>query len=133
MMEINKLSEIIIGRTHKVHRELGTGFLEKVYENALRLELEEAGLSVRQQASIPVRYKGHIVGEYFADLIVDERIIIEIKAVQNLAKEHEVQLVHYLTATGVGDGLLINFGASVQVKHKYRIYRPRIDRQDEQD
>jgi GxxExxY protein len=130
MIEINKLSEIIIGCAYKVHRELGPGFLEKVYENALRLELEEAGLSVRQQAPIPVRYKGHVVGEYFADLIVDERIIIEIKAVQNIAKEHEVQLVHYLTATGVDDGLLINFGASVQVKHKYRTYRPGKNRQD---
>jgi len=124
MIEINKLSELIIGCAYKVHRELGSGFLEKVYENALRLELQEAGLSVRQQTSIPVRYKGHVVGEYFADLIIDERIIIEIKAVQNLIKEHEVQLVHYLTATGVGDGLLINFGASVQVKHKYRLYHP---------
>jgi GxxExxY protein len=126
MMEIDKLSEIIIGCAYRVHRELGAGFLEKVYENALRLELAEAGLSVRQQAPIPVRYKSQVVGEYFADLIIDERIIIEIKAVQNLAREHEVQLVHYLTATGVGDGLLINFGASVQVKHKYRLYRPLV-------
>jgi GxxExxY protein len=130
MTEINQLSDIIIGCAYKVHRELGSGFLEKVYENALRLELEEVGLSVRQQAPIPVHYKGRVVGEYFADLVVDERIIIEIKAVQNLAKEHEVQLVHYLTATGIEDGLLVNFGASVQVKHKYRTYRPRIDRQD---
>jgi GxxExxY protein len=130
MTEINQLSDIIIGCAYKVHRELGSGFLEKVYENALRLELEEVGLSVRQQVPIPVHYKGRVVGEYFADLVVDERIIIEIKAVQNLAKEHEVQLVHYLTATGIEDGLLVNFGASVQVKHKYRTYRPRIDRQD---
>ena len=129
-MEMNKLTEIIIGCAYSVHRELGSGFLEKVYENALLLELEDAGLSVRQQTPIPVHYKGRMVGEYYADLIVEERIIIEIKAVQNLAKEHEVQLVHYLTATDTEDGLLINFGASVQVKRKYRTYRPRLDRQD---
>ncbi|HEX9441451.1 MAG TPA: GxxExxY protein [Roseiflexaceae bacterium] len=129
-METNKLTEIIIGCAYSVHRELGSGFLEKVYENALLLELEDAGLSVRQQTPIPVHYKGRMVGEYYADLIVEGRIIIEIKAVQNLAKEHEVQLVHYLTATDTEDGLLINFGASVQVKRKYRIYRPRLDRQD---
>ncbi len=129
-METNKLTEIIIGCAYSVHRELGSGFLEKVYENALLLELEDAGLSVRQQTPISVHYKGRMVGEYYADLIVEGRIIIEIKAVQNLAKEHEVQLVHYLTATDTEDGLLINFGASVQVKRKYRIYRPRLDRQD---
>jgi GxxExxY protein len=129
-METNKLTEIIIGCAYSVHRELGSGFLEKVYENALLLELEDAGLSVRQQTPIPVHYKGRMVGEYYADLIVEGRIIIEIKAVQNLAKEHEVQLVHYLTATDTEDGLLINFGASVQVKRKYRTYRPRLDRQD---
>ena len=129
-METNKLTEIIIGCAYSVHRELGSGFLEKVYENALLLELEDAGLSVRQQTPIPVHYKGRMVGEYYADLIVEGRIIIEIKAVQSLAKEHEVQLVHYLTATDTEDGLLINFGASVQVKRKYRTYRPRLDRQD---
>ena len=99
----------------------------------MRIELEDAGLSVRQQASIPVSYKGRIVGEYYADLIVEGRIIIEIKAAQSLAKEHEVQLVHYLTATGMEDGLLINFGSSVQVKHKYRAYRPGKKRQDSQE
>ncbi len=127
-MEINKLTEIIIGCVYAVHNTLGSGFLEKVYENALRMELEAAGVAVRQQAPVPVHYKGRLVGEYFADLIVADRVIIEIKAVQNLAREHEVQLVHYLTATGIDDGLLINFGASAEVKRKYRTYRPTVDR-----
>jgi GxxExxY protein len=127
-METQKLSQIIIGCAYRVHNALGQGFLEKVYENALRLELEAAGLHVRQQVPIPVFYTGHIVGEYFADLWVADRMIVEIKAVQSVAKEHEVQLVHYLTATGIEDGLLINFGPSVQVKRKFRTYRAKDGR-----
>jgi GxxExxY protein len=123
-METQKLTQIIIGCAYRVHNALGAGSLEKVYENALRLELLEAGLAVWQQAPIPVYYRGHAVGEYYADLMVADRVIIEIKAVQTLAKEHEVQLVHYLTATEIEDGLLINFGPSVQVKRKYKTYRP---------
>jgi GxxExxY protein len=73
------------------------------------------------------------MGEYFADLLVGERLIVEVKAVQNLTKEHEVQLVHYLTATGIEDGLLINFGPSVEVKRKYRTCRPARKRHDSQD
>lgn len=122
-MDVNKLTERIIGCAYRVHNELGPGFLEKVYENALKLELDEAGLTVVQQSPIPVHYRGHVVGDFFADLIVDGRVIVELKAVRNLAKEHEVQLVHYLTATGVDDGLLINFGASVEVKRKFRQYK----------
>jgi GxxExxY protein len=123
-METQKLTQIIIGCAYRVHNALGAGFLEKVYENALRLELLEAGFAVRQQAPIPVYYRGHALGEYYVDLMVADRVIIEIKAVQTLAKEHEVQLVHYLTATEIEDGLLINFGPSVQVKRKYKTYRP---------
>lgn len=129
-MESDELSGKIIGCAQKVHNTLGTGFLEKIYENALRLELEEAGLSVQQQVPITVYYRGQAVGEYYADLLVEGRMIVEIKAVQNLAKEHEVQLVHYLTATGIDDGLLLNFGASLDTKHKYRVYRPGRQRQN---
>lgn len=129
-MEMNELTEMIIGCAYRVHNVLGPGFLEKVYENALRLELEEAGLMVRQQALILVYYKGHVVGEYYADVIVEDRVILELKAVQTLAKEHEVQLVHYLTATNIENGLLINFGASVQIKRKYKTYRPASKPQD---
>lgn len=124
-MNINELTQIIIGCAYRVHNTLGFGFLEKVYENALRIELELAGLNAVQNVSIPVRYHGYIVGDFFADLLVENAIIIELKAVQHLAKEHEVQLVNYLTATGIDDGLLINFGPSVQIKRKYRSYRPK--------
>ena len=105
---------------------MGPGFLEKVYENALRIELEKAGFRVKQQAPINVIYEGQIVGEYYADLWVNERVVVELKAALVLAKAHEVQLVNYLTATGINDGLLINFGPSVQVKRKFREYKPKI-------
>ena len=119
------LTQKIIGCAYKVHNTLGPGFLEKVYENALRIELEKLGLRVKQQEPINVKYEGHLVGEYYADLWVYERVVVELKAAQSLVKEHEVQLVNYLTATGVNDGLLINFGPSVQVKRKFREYKPK--------
>lgn len=119
------LTETIIGCAFKVHKILGSGFLEKVYENALRVELMKQGLRVRQQEPIKIWYEGQMVGDYFADLLIEERIIIELKAVQSLVKEHDVQLVNYLTATKMDVGLLINFGSSVQVKRKYREYKPR--------
>jgi len=97
----------------------------KIYENALRIELEKLGLSVKQQAPISVCYEGRVVGEYYADLWVEEGVVIEIKASQTLLTLHEVQLVHYLTATGVDNGLLLNFGSSVQVKRKFREYKPK--------
>jgi len=122
-METNALTERVIGCAYAVHNALGAAFLEKVYENALRIELEEAGMSAMQQHPIPVHYRGRLVGDFFADLIVEGRVIIEVKAVQNLCKEHEVQLVNYLTATGIDDGLLINFGQSVEVKRKFREYK----------
>ena len=124
-MQDQALTQTIIGCAYQVHNTLGAGFLEKVYENALSIELAEAGLRVQQQAPIKVNYRGNTVGEYYADLWVEDRIIIEIKAVENLHKRHEVQLVNYLTATGVDVGLLLNFGKSVQVKRKHREYKPK--------
>jgi len=134
-MNDNQLSEKIIGAAYKVHNTLGRGFLEKVYENALKVELEKMGLKVRQQTPINVYYEGHLVGEYFADLWVEERMIIELKAIRALGHVHEVQLVNYLTATGVETGLLLNFGSpSVEVRRKFRTYRAGGSfRQDEQD
>jgi GxxExxY protein len=123
-MDVSEINETIIGCAFRVHNELGSGFLEKVYENALALELAESGLRVKQQEPVPVYYHQKIVGEYFADLIVEDRILVELKAVRSIASEHEVQLVNYLAATGKEDGLLINFGSSVEVKRKYRQYRP---------
>ena len=124
-MKNDDLTQIIIGCAYKVHNALGSGFLEKVYENALRIELEKLGLRVRQQEPISVTYEGQVVGEYFADLWVDESVVIELKAAQTLAKVNEVQLVNYLTATGIDTGLLLNFGPSVQVKRKFREYLPK--------
>lgn len=124
-MDDDALTREIIGCAYKVHNALGAGFLEKVYENALRIELIKLGHKVKQQEPINVTYEGHIVGEYFADLWVDEIVVLEIKAVQMLAKIHEVQLVNYLTATGINTGLVLNFGSSVQVRRKFREYTPK--------
>ena len=124
-MTDDELTEKIIGCAFKVHNKLGPGFLEKVYENALRIELLKAGLTVKQQEPISVHYDGHVVGEYYADLWVEERVVVELKAALALVKEHEVQLVNYLTATGLDLGLLLNFASSVQVKRKFREYKPK--------
>src|SRR5688572_5335794 len=124
-------SERVIALSFKVHRALGAGFAEKVYENALRMELERSGLKVRQQAPLSVIYEGAVVGEYFADIVVNDRLICELKACESLSKEHEVQLVNYLAATGFDIGLLINFGRSVTVRRKFRIYRAPAVRGDE--
>jgi len=118
-MEIDELTERIIGCAFRVHNELGSGFLEKVYENALALELAESGLVVQQQHPVPVFYRGRMVGDYVADLIVEGIAVVEVKAVKSVASEHEIQLVNYLSATGIEDGLLINFGSSVQVNRKF--------------
>lgn len=124
-MTDDDLTHKIIGCAYKVHNTLGCGFLERVYENSLRIELEKLGLRVRQQEPISVVYDGTVVGEFYADLWVDQRVVVELKAVQALAKEHEVQLVNYLTATRIDVGLLLNFGVSVQVRRKFREYRSR--------
>jgi GxxExxY protein len=119
-MNINDLTYNVIGSAYKVHNVLGAGFLEKVYENALKIELHRLGISVRQQVKLPVFYEGHQVGLYFPDLLIEGQLIIELKAILTLAPEHEMKLIHYLAATGIDDGLLINFGTSVQIRRKYR-------------
>ena len=112
------LTEKIIGAAYKAHNTLGFGFLEKVYENALAVELERGGLQVEQQSSVQVTYQGQLVGDYVADLIVEASVIVEVKAVAALERVHEVQLVNYLKATSLKVGLLINFGRKVQVKRR---------------
>lgn len=124
-MDIDNLTYRVIGSAYKVHTTLGFGFLEKVYENALKLELKKRGINVQQQARLPVWYESQQVGLYYPDLWIETQLIIEIKAAVALAPEHEMQLVHYLAATGIDHGLLINFGATVQIKRKFREYRPR--------
>ena len=104
------LTHEIIGAPYEVHRELGGGFLEKVYENALAVELCARGLQVRKQEAIAVRYKGTIVGDYVCDLLVNEAVLCEIKALEALVAVHRAQLLNYLRATGTKVGLLINFG-----------------------
>ena len=117
------ITENIIGAAYKVHNTLGSGYLEKVYENAMLIELRKRGLVVQSQFPIAVYYEGELVGEYAADLFVENLVIIELKAVENLHPRHEAQLVNYLTGTGKDIGLLINFGSSVEVKRKYRQYK----------
>jgi len=108
----------IIERAYKVHGTLGFGFLESVYQNALLIELQKTGLNAEKEKPIHVTYNGQIVGDYLADIIVDGKVILELKAVKELHPAHEAQLVNYLKATGIEIGLLINFGESVTVKRK---------------
>ena len=122
-----ELTKKIIGCAYTIHNTLGSGFLEKVNEQALILELKASGLSVRSQEPLSVKYRDQIIGEYFADLIVEDQVICELKAVDVLKKAHEVQLVNYLVATGIDVGVLINFGDSVTVRRKYREYKKQSD------
>ena len=108
-MDIDDLTYQINGAVYEVNKELGPGFLEKVYENALLLELRDRGLKVENQVPIAVKYKNRVVGNYYADIIVDGRVILEIKVVETLLRIHTAQLLNYLKATGYHLGLLINF------------------------
>jgi|GEM_PF-399483 len=123
-MEEQELTEKIIGCAMKVHSVLGPGFLESVYAKALAHELRNAGLKVECEKRITVKYDGVEVGEFSADLLVEEKVMVEEKAVQALVLAHEVQLVNYLTATGIEIGLLLNFGAPrLEYKRRSRTYR----------
>ena len=108
-MDINEITYIINGAIFEVMRELGGGFLEKIYEKALMVELRNRGLKAESQVPIKVKYKGIEVGEYFADILVEDQVILEIKAVDSLQKIHEAQILNYLKATGMKIGLLVNF------------------------
>ena len=122
MKPIDQLTEEVIGLAMKVHRTLGPGFLESVYQKALALELGKAGCRVDAEKPLKVLYEGAVVGDFVADLLVDDRLIIELKAVQDLTSAHEVQTVNYLAATGLDDALLINFGgSSLQFQRKRRL------------
>jgi GxxExxY protein len=126
-MEHEKLTEHIIGCAITVHRALGPGFLESVYQNALVHELRKAGLTAECERKIAVQYDDIIVGDFIADMLVEGQVLIENKAVQTVAPAHEAQLVNYLTATGIEIGLLLNFGAPrLEFKRKTRTYRPKF-------
>jgi GxxExxY protein len=113
------LTESIIRCALEVHNYLGSGFLEKVYENALFKELASQGIAAQSQVAIKVNYKDSIVGDYVADIIVAEKVLIELKALENLTDIHELQLKNYLKATGIEIGLLLNFGKSLEIRRKY--------------
>lgn len=113
-----ELSERVIEAFYRVYNVLGYGFLEKVYENAMLIELEKMGVLVKAQSPIQVFYDGKVVGEYFSDLLIQDCIIVEIKAARNLAAEHEAQLLNYLKATDIEVGLLLNFGPKPEIRRK---------------
>jgi GxxExxY protein len=125
-MEINKITEVVIACAFKVHNTLGAGFLEKVYERAMMIELESTDLSVKPQFPVPVYYKGKKIGDYYADILVNDNLIVELKTVESITVAHEKQLINYLAATNIENGLLINFGSSVQIKRKFKTYRPKL-------
>jgi GxxExxY protein len=110
------ITEKIIVAFFMVYNILGYGFLEKVYENSLIIKLKQLGFSVEKQKNIKVYFEEHIVGEYFADLIINKKVIIEIKAVEKLCDEHKFQLMNYLKATNMEVGLLSNFGKKPEFK-----------------
>ncbi|GAT63015.1 GxxExxY protein [Paludibacter jiangxiensis] len=110
------LTEEIIYWFYQVHHKLGFGFLEKVYKNALYLELTNAGLKCETEKPINVYYNGKVVGVFYADIVVDGKVILELKAVESMCKEHEYQLINYLKACELEVGLLLNFGKKAEMK-----------------
>jgi GxxExxY protein len=112
------LTAEIIRRFYVVYNTLGYGFLEKVYEKSMKIELEKASFYVERQKPINVYYENELVGEYFADLLVENKVIVELKAAETLCEEHEFQLINYLKATDIEVGLLLNFGKKPEVKRK---------------
>jgi len=120
-MEYRELTETIIGCAYQVYNKIGFGFLESVYEKCMLIELKEAGLNANSQKPIKVFYRNEIVGDFMADIIVNDTIILELKSVRRVIRAHEVQLVNYLVATGKPLGLLLNFGErKVEVKRKIK-------------
>jgi GxxExxY protein len=110
----------IIKASYNVHNILGAGYLEKVYRNSLLIELNSMGIKADFEVPISVYYKKCIVGEFYADILVEDSIVLELKAVENIQPFHEVQLVNYLKSTDIETGLLINFGRSVTIKRKFK-------------
>ena len=126
-MDVETLVKTVIECSKNIRRHLGPGYLESVYKNAMLVELKKNGLSYEVEKPINVYYEDVLVGDFKADIIVEGILILELKAVQSLHMAHEIQLVNYLTATGVDNGLLINFGSEeLQFKRKYRVYRKRF-------
>jgi len=113
-----ELTDKIINIFYRVYNKLGYGFLEKVYENAMIIELEKESIPAVSQSAISVSYEGKIIGEYYADILVDNKVIVEIKAIRHLVEDNEAQLLNYLKATNMEVGLLLNFGPKPDFKRK---------------
>ena len=120
-MKHKNITEEIIRVFYKVYNTLGYDFLEKVYENAMMIEFRKRNIKAVSQAPIKVLYESDIVGEYFSDILVDEKVIVEIKASKNLIPDNEAQLLNYLKATDIEVGLLLNFGPKPEVRRKFLI------------
>jgi GxxExxY protein len=112
------VSEKVIKSFYHVYNTLGYGFLEKVYENALRVSLCKLGVDVAQQMPVAVQFEGEVVGEYFADLLVSGVIVVEVKVADAIAPEHEAQVINYLNATGYQVGMILNFGPKPEFRRK---------------
>ena len=120
-MEYKELTEKIIGCAYRVYNKMGFGFLESVYEKCMLIELTKAGLDTESQKPIRIQYDGEVVGDFIADILVNDTVLLELKSVRKLVEAHEVQLVNYLVATGKPVGLLINFGETrAEVKRKVK-------------
>lgn len=117
-MLYEELTEEILGAYYDVYRTLGYGFLEQVYQNALFFELQARGLACEAQKTIDVYYHDRLVGKYYADIVVEGKVILELKATVSLLEEHECQLINYLKATDMEVGLLMNFGKRPEVRRK---------------
>ncbi|MHB2148452.1 GxxExxY protein [Calditrichota bacterium LG25] len=113
-----EITQKIIEAFYKVYNTLGYGFLEKVYENAMIIELGKCGFDVLQQKNIKVYYEGIVVGDYYADLIINNAVIVELKAAPSICEGHEAQLLNYLRATDIEVGMLLNFGKKAEFKRK---------------
>lgn len=123
-MSTEELIETIIECAKRVRSQLTPGFEEKVYKNAMFIELRDCGIDVETEVPFNVYYKEHVVGSYRADIIANRKVIIELKAINAILPMNEVQLVNYLTATGINDGILINFGAEkIEIRHRTRFYK----------
>lgn len=123
-MNTPELIETIVDCAKKVRSQLTPGYEEKIYKNAMFIELRDNGIDIETEVPFNVYYKDHVIGSYKADMIADRKVIIELKATHTLVPINEVQLVNYLTATGIDDGILINFGSEIiEIRHRTRLYK----------
>lgn len=123
-MNTPELIETIVDCAKRVRSQLTPGYEEKIYKNAMFIELRDNGIDIKTEVPFNVYYKDHVIGSYKADMIADRKVIIELKATHTLVPINEVQLVNYLTATGIDDGILINFGSEIiEIRHRTRLYK----------